>query len=245
MVTVVNYDLNYDKAKLCKANLGTDVDSHKEVIDEFIKLYFVFMESNEGLIKFRNSDTDLWWKYANENVYGKTHQLKISHNNSEIILRGDTIGTYKILKNRFQNKSSCLEKLDYNLTMGSMLMIPYMDKEHSINLTRSRQPYNDNFFYFLKCLQEYYDDCEKQNFELTSCFIATSNFWKMFKTYKDFSSLSALEMFDESLKSNPRLALSVNEWQVEDFNKYFDTLNKCIEERNLVLKKRLESQITR
>ena len=94
----VDYETKYHKVCIHCTSDGFDADSYIKTIDKYIELFFVKNENKE----IRINNTNKWWSYKVERIPRSKVKYQIvlqDENKNEIVLRGDTIGTYKqILK---------------------------------------------------------------------------------------------------------------------------------------------------
>ncbi|WP_371922272.1 hypothetical protein [Treponema sp. OMZ 799] len=209
--------------------------------------------------------TDKIWDYcvSPQEGSGRYEILLKDENSKELILRGDTLGTYKSILGKFEHKvktENLLGKIDgldlknlefctcndktllNNGRIGSFFIIPKPNRPRaSINTQRAREPYKDNFFMFLELVKTYINnktiDCDN---EMKNLFDETKIFWNLFKNFEDYIECLCFQPFidiDEKLKKE--LNTSPNSWNTETVNIYIRTINDCILKREELLKKRI------
>ena len=247
----------------CKTEKYFDPDSTDRVINHYINFFFNIIDDKENKIKIIK--TDKIWEYCirSQEGSGKYEVLLKDENLKELIVRGDTIGTYKLILRKFEDKiktKDLLDKIDgldlrnlefctcndktllNNSRIGSFFIIPKPNRPYaSINTQRAREPYKDNFFIFLEFVKTYISNkkisCDK---EMEKLFDETKLFWSLFENFDDYIECMCFQPFmniDKKLKED--LKKSPSSWNVETVNTYIKTINDCILKREELLKKRI------
>ena len=247
----------------CEIKNDFDPDSDERVVNHYIDFFFNIIDDKENKVKINK--TDKIWEYCIRSQEGseKYEVLLKDENLKELIVRGDTIGTYKLILRKFEDKiktKDLLDKIDgldlrnvefctcnnkillNNSRMGSFFIIPKPNRPYaSINRQRAREPYKDNFFMFLEFVKTYISnkkiDCDK---EMEKLFDETKLFWSLFENFDDYIECMCFQPFmniDEKLKED--LKKSPSSWNVETVNTYIKTINDCILKREELLKKRI------
>lgn len=246
----------------CEIKNDFDPDSDERVVNHYIDFFFNIIDDKENKVKINK--TDKMWKYCVQpQGSGKRYEILLKDENlKELIVRGDTIGTYKLILRKFEDKiktKDLLGKIDgldlrnlefctcnnkillNNSRIGSFFIIPKPNRPYaSINRQRAREPYKDNFFAFLEFVKTYISnkkiDCDK---EMEKLFDETKLFWSLFENFDDYIECMCFQPFmniDEKLKED--LKKSPSSWNVETVNTYIKTINDCILKREELLKKK-------
>lgn len=257
-----------DGCKYCTCEIKNDFDpdSDERVVNHYIDFFFDIIDNKKNKAKIIKTGK-IWEYHVQPQGSSKRYEILLKDENSnEIRLRGDTLGTYKLLLEKFVHnvhkiKTASLlkeingldlEKLSFctcdnkillnNSTIGSFFIIPKPDRPYaSINTQRAREPYKDNFFMFLELVKIYINkkkiDCDK---EMEKLFDETKLFWNFFDNFDDYIEYMCFQPFmdiDEKLKEE--LRISPLDWNIETVNKYVETINCCIMKREELLKKRI------
>lgn len=236
----------------CEKN-GFDADSCKEATKAYMMLYF----SRERNSKVRLYGTDKEWQYKIERQPGtsKKYQIRLYDEKTTVVLRGDTLGTYKKVLNCTGISNLCLEyilnntnidvstlkfcdcknmRLRNNHGLESFLLIPKVPRPYiSINTERSKAPYWDNPFIFLNIIKNVYLGC-KYSDALYEYIVQTADFWNCFGNgllgYNRYIKCMGLEGFDKLL--DDKIVNSYPElWNEDDMNYYIKQLNLCLKKR--------------
>lgn len=270
----INWDLGYEewlhKVKPgqcvhCYNSDKFDPDSVENTIENYIDLYFT--KADRDLIAFIG--TNVLWKYEIRRQYNSPLyeiRLKNAENGHELIVRGDTIGTYKwpmaLLRTKTLgadkeltysnlkkingldltqlNFCSCEKNALYNNHgIASFFIIPKPNCG-SINTARARYHYFDNFFVFLDIIKNY---CIKGYVKTESwkkLFEETDDYWNLYKGEDGFDNYIKSMAFEPFITNIPKeLYTSELKWDVEVFNLYLSTLNECINRRKIILQNRV------
>ena len=256
-----------DSCKYCTCEIKNDFDpdSDERVVNHYIDFFFDIIDNKKNKAKIIK--TGKIWKYhVQPQGSSKRYEILLKDENSnEIRLRGDTLGTYKLILEKFVHnvhkiKTASLlkeingldlEKLSFctcdnkillnNSTIGSFFIIPKPARPYaSINTWRAGKPYKDNFFMFVELVKTYINNGTINDNEMKKLFDETKMFWNLFKSFDDYIECMCFQPFmdiDEKLKEE--LRISPLDWNIETVNKYVETINCCIMRREELLKKRI------
>ncbi|WP_428770543.1 hypothetical protein V1L52_01560 [Treponema sp. HNW] len=260
-----HFEENENTCKYCTCKIEEffDPDSDEKVVNHYIDFFFDIIEEKKNKAKIIK--TNKIWDYcvSPQEGSGRYEILLKDENSKELILRGDTLGTYKSILGKFEHKvktENLLSKIDgldlknlefctcndktllNNSRIGSFFIIPKPNRPRaSINTQRAREPYKDNFFMFLELVKTYINnktiDCDN---EMKNLFDETKIFWNLFKNFEDYIECLCFQPFidiDEKLKKE--LNTSPNSWNIQTVNTYIKTINDCILKREELLKKRI------
>ena len=242
------------------SNDGFDADSCLTAVENYIDLFF---EKENGKIRFWG--TDKKWNYLiqrQSKSVEKYEIILIDDTGQKICMRGDTIGTYKsILKAKIIKKQqtlsyNCLKQvagldlhelnfcncknnaLYNNHSIGSFFIIPKPKASRvSLNTSRARSPYYDNFFMFLNLIKNYKKD-KLTDDTFKELFHETKVIWDMM-TFEQYIECMGLKPFIEDIPK--QLFVTPNLWNVETINLYNKTINECINKRNILLYDRINN----
>lgn len=233
----------------------TDRDSVEVTLEHYLDLYFEKSVNNT----VRPIGTKEWWNYKIQ-----ANQIVLTRENKEILLRGDTLGTYKcILISKFgrdlsYKKLASFKNLDLTLlkfcncdkhwiyndhTIGSFFFIPLpcynQDRYNTLNIKRAQKPYLDNFFMFLKMIESYCLNQHVSDETIQVIFDKTKDYWNLYSGRQGYNNYITSHVLESFIKDIPDvLYQSPSTWDIETVNLYFKTLNSCIEKRNKELSTR-------
>ena len=256
-----------DGCKYCTCEIKNDFDpdSDERVVNHYIDFFFDIIDNKKNKAKIIKTGK-IWEYHVQPQGSSKRYEILLKDENSnEIRLRGDTLGTYKLILEKFVHnvhkiKTTSLlkeingldlEKLSFctcdnkillnNSTIGSFFIIPKPDRPYaSINTWRAGKPYKDNFFIFVELVKTYINNGTINDNEMKNLFDETKMFWNLFKSFDDYIECMCFQPFmdiDEKLKEE--LRISPLDWNIETVNKYVETINCCIMKREELLKKRI------
>ena len=250
----------------CKIEKYFDPDSDERVVNHYIDFFFDIIDNKKNKAKIIKTGK-IWEYHVQPQGSSKRYEILLKDENSKkLILRGDTIGTYKLILQELEHKlkdkiktKDLLGKIDgldlknlefctcndktllNNSTIGSFFIIPKPDRPYaSINTWRAGKPYKDNFFMFVELVKTYINNGTINDNEMKKLFDATKMFWNLFKSFDDYIECMCFQPFmdiDEKLKEE--LRISPLDWNIETVNKYVETINCCIMKREELLKKRI------
>lgn len=250
----------------CKIEKYFDPDSDERVVNHYIDFFFDIIDNKKSKAKIIK--TGKIWEYCVrlQEGSGKYEILLKDENSKELILRGDTIGTYKLILQELEHKlkdkiktKDLLDKIDgldlknlefctcndktllNNSRIGSFFIIPKPARPYaSINTWRAGKPYKDNFFMFVELVKTYINNGTINDNEMKKLFDETKMFWNLFKSFDDYIECMCFQPFmDIDEKSKEDLKTYPLEWNTEMVNKYIRTINDCILKREELLKKRI------
>lgn len=234
---------------LCMHCGVTDRDSVKSTLENYIELYFERGVHNT----VRPIGTREWWNYKIQ-----YNTIMLTMEDKEIWLRGDTLGTYKcILMNKFgcdlsYNKLKNFQTLDLSLlkfckcernwiyndhTIGSFFFIPLpcynKDRYNTLNIKRAQKPYFDNFFMFLRMIEDYCLEQKVSDTTIQDLFNRTKDYWNLYSGKDGFINYIYSHALGAFVDNVPEVLYeSPGTWDDKTVNLYFKTLNECIEKRN-------------
>lgn len=269
-----NWDLGYEEwlhkvksgeCKHCYNSDKFDPDSVKNTIENYIDLYFT--KADDNLVSFYG--TDALWKYEiRKQINSPLYEICLNNVDSrhELIVRGDTIGTYKwpmaILRTKtlgadkeliYRNLKNIMgldltqlnfcdcdnQALYNNHSIASFFIIP-KPNNGSINIARARYHYFDNFYIFLNIVEDYCIKGKARNESWDKLFEETADFWNLYKGVYGFEKYIETMAFEPFMDNIPKeLYTSELKWNVETFNLYLTTLNDGINKRKAILRSRL------
>lgn len=248
----VDYEEYYYSSKdnpACMHCGVTDRDSVKVTLEHYLDLYFEKNVNNT----IRPIGTKEWWNYKVQ-----AYQIVLTKEDKEILLRGDTLGTYKcILINKFGwdlsfDKLASFKDLDLTLlkfcncdrhwiyndhTIGSFFFVPLpcnnTERNNTLNMKRAQGPYFDNFFMFLKMIESYCLNQHVSDKTIQAIFDKTKDYWNLYSGKEGFNNYINSHALGTFIENIPEvLYQSPVTWDIETVNLYFKTLNRCIEKRN-------------
>lgn len=257
-----------DGCKYCTCEIKNDFDpdSDERVVNHYIDFFFDIIDNKKNKAKIIKTGK-IWEYHVQPQGSSKRYEILLKDENSkELILRGDTIGTYKLILQELEHKlkdkiktKDLLGKIDgldlknlefctcndktllNNSRIGSFFIIPKPNRPYaSINKQRAREPYKDNFFMFVELVKTYINNGTINDNEMKKLFDETKMFWNLFKSFDDYIECMCFQPFmdiDEKLKEE--LRISPLDWNIETVNKYVETINCCIMKREELLKKRI------
>lgn len=257
-----------DGCKYCTCEIKNDFDpdSDERVVNHYIDFFFDIIDNKKNKAKIIKTGK-IWEYHVQPQGSSKRYEILLKDENSkELILRGDTIGTYKLILQELEHKlkdkiktKNLLGKIDgldlknlefctcndktllNNSRIGSFFIIPKPNRPYaSINKQRAREPYKDNFFMFVELVKTYINNETINDNEMKKLFDETKMFWNLFKSFDDYIECMCFQPFmdiDEKLKED--FKTSPLEWNAGMVNKYIRTINDCIMKREELLKKRI------
>ena len=257
-----------DGCKYCTCEIKNDFDpdSDERVVNHYIDFFFDIIDNKKNKAKIIKTGK-IWEYHVQPQGSSKRYEILLKDENSkELILRGDTIGTYKLILQELEHKlkdkiktKDLLGKIDgldlknlefctcndktllNNSRIGSFFIIPKPNRPYaSINKQRAREPYKDNFFMFVELVETYINNETINDNEMKKLFDETKMFWNLFKSFDDYIECMCFQPFmdiDEKLKED--FKTSPLEWNAGMVNKYIRTINDCIMKREELLKKRI------